>query len=57
LPINHVTMIIDHDKREKKTYTLCPKIFVFVALDFYVYNQMDDDESKKIYRTHTLIIV
>jgi hypothetical protein len=28
------------------------KIVVLLALDFYVYIQMNDDESKHIYKTH-----
>jgi hypothetical protein len=36
---------------------LHPKILVVIALDFYVYIQIYDDESRSIYETYTLIIV
>jgi hypothetical protein len=38
-------------------YYICPKILVVLDLDFYVYVQMDDDESRHTYKTNTLIIV
>jgi hypothetical protein len=30
-----------------------PKIVSVLALDFYVYIQMDNDEFRHIYKTHT----
>jgi hypothetical protein len=33
------------------------EILVIVALYFYVYIQIDDEESRHVYRTHTLIIL
>ena len=45
-------VLLNQDK-----YSLRPKILVIVALVFYVYIQKDDDESRHIYETHTLIIV
>lgn len=45
-------VLLNQDK-----YSLRPKILVVVALVFYVYIQKDDDESRHIYETHTLIIV
>jgi hypothetical protein len=38
-------------------YSHRSKIVVVLALDFYVYVQMDDDEYSHIYKTNTLIIV
>jgi hypothetical protein len=31
-----------------KLYSLCPKIVVVLALSFYVYIEMNDDESRHI---------
>lgn len=40
-----------------KLYSLHLKILVVSALEFYVYIEMDDNESRHIYETHTLGIV
>jgi hypothetical protein len=41
----------------KRLYSLFSKLSVVLALDFYIYVQMYDDESRHIYKTNTLIIV
>jgi hypothetical protein len=33
-------------------YSLRPKIVLVLALDFYVYIQIDNDESRHIYKTY-----
>jgi hypothetical protein len=40
-----------------KFYSIHSKIIIVLALYFYVYIQMDDNESRHIYKTYTLIIV
>jgi hypothetical protein len=41
----------------KLLYSFFSKLLVVLALDFYVYVQMYDDESRHIYKTNTLIIL
>jgi hypothetical protein len=38
-------------------YSLRPKIEFVLALGFYVYIQVDEDESRHICKTHILTIV
>jgi hypothetical protein len=38
-------------------YSLRFKILVLLALEFYIYIQMDDNRSRHIYKTHTLSII
>jgi hypothetical protein len=38
-------------------YSLRPNIIIVLALNFYVYIQIDDDEPRDIYKTRTLNIV
>jgi hypothetical protein len=38
-------------------YSLHSKIVVVLALDFYVYIQIDEDTSRHIYKIHTSSIV
>jgi hypothetical protein len=38
-------------------YTLFPNILVVLGLYFFIYIQIDDNESRHIYKTHTSNIV
>jgi hypothetical protein len=42
------TKLIFKEAYKINKYSLRPKILVVLALDFYVYVQMDDNESKNI---------
>jgi hypothetical protein len=41
----------------KRNYSLRSKILVILALDLYIYIQMDDNESRHIYKLNILIII
>jgi hypothetical protein len=47
----HIHMVIS------MIYSLRPKIEFVLALGFYVYIQVDEDESRHICKTHILTIV
>jgi hypothetical protein len=45
---------LDPFQTSKAKYSLRSKIVVVLALDFYVYNQLDKDKPRHKYKTHTL---
>jgi hypothetical protein len=56
IPSNMISVLLQYLDIVLVIYSLRPKILVVLPLNFYVYVQMDDNESRHICKTNTLTI-
>jgi hypothetical protein len=50
------TLVVERITNKAILYSLTSKILVILALNFYIYVQIDDNKSRHIYKTNIILV-